>query len=381
MTGAPRVALTLTQVAHRVPGGTATSVVRLAGALLGTGAVDLTAVLARGDLRHPASMLRGSGRVTAASLPPGLRTATTSLPLPLLYDAWARWGRPSVPSATGPVDLVHVTVPLRVGVADVPFVATVHDLFPLTRPDDFTTRGARLMRGGLEWVLQHARAVMVPSATVAAACVEHGVAPDDVSVVPWGSDPTPVDLHRVDAVRRRHGLVGPYVLFVGTVEPRKNLAGLLAAVARLDRPELTVAVVGPAGWGEELDVVAAGLASPVARLGHVPDDDLPGLYAGADVFCFPSFEEGFGLPVLEAMAAGAPVVTSATTATADVAGDAALLVDPCDTAALAAALAAVLDDPELADRLRSAGFARAAAHRWSAAAGATVDVYRRVLDR
>ncbi len=378
MTVAPRVALTLTQAAHRVPGGTATSVVGLARALAATGDVQLCAVLARGELRHPASVL---GPRPPEGLPVGIGTATMALPLPILYDAWARWGRPSVGGAAGPVDLVHVTVPLRVGLGDVPMVATVHDLFPLTRPEDFTPRGARLMGAGLRWVLRHARAVMVPSRTVAAACVEHGVDAAAVSVVPWGSEPVTTDAHRVQAVCRRHGVSGPYVLFVGTVEPRKNLAGLLAAVARLDRPDLTLVVVGPVGWGDELDLAAAGLASPVARLGHVPAEDLPALYAGAAAFCFPSFEEGFGLPVLEAMAAGAPVVTSSGTATADVAGDAALLVDPRDVSGLAAALARVLDDPSLATALRSAGRQRAAEHRWSVAAAQTLDVYRSVLDR
>ena len=260
-------------------------------------------------------------------------------------------------------------------------VATVHDLFPSTRPDDFSPRGARLMSEGLEWVLGHARAVMVPSGVVAEQCVAHGVDESVVTVVPWGADPVVVDEARVAAVRRRHGLAGPYVLFVGTIEPRKNLAGLMAAMALLDRPDTTLVLVGPTGWGDHLDDLASGLSSPVVRLGHVPADDLPGLYAGAGVFCFPSFEEGFGLPVLEAMAAGAPVVTSATTATAEVAGAAGLLVDPGDPSALAAALAEVLDDSSVAAAIREAGRRRAAEHRWATTARLTVDVYRSVLGR
>jgi glycosyltransferase involved in cell wall biosynthesis len=299
----------------------------------------------------------------------------------VLYDSWARWGRPRVLSGTGPVDLVHVTVPMRVGVGTAPMVATVHDLFPLTRPEDFTTRGAQLMSAGLRWVLGNARALMVPSATVAAECVAHGVDESVLTVVPWGADPADVDDLRVAEVRRRHGLAGPYVLFVGTIEPRKNLGGLMAAMALLDRPDTTLAVVGPMGWGADLDDLVSGVASPVARLGHVPDADLPALYAGAEVFCFPSFEEGFGLPVLEAMAAGAPVVTSATTATAEVAGSAGLLVDPQDHTAIAAAIAGVLDDPAVASAMRDAGRRRAAEHRWTTSARLTVDVYRSVLGR
>jgi glycosyltransferase involved in cell wall biosynthesis len=378
MTRVPRVALTLTQTAHRVPGGTATSVVRLAGALAATGDVELTAVLARGDLRHPGSIL---GRGSVPELPERVGVATMPLPLPVLYDAWARSGRPHVARAAGPLDLVHVTVPLRVGVGDLPMVATVHDLFPLTRPAESTRRGARLMGAGLEWILRNARAVMVPSATVADACAQRGLAPEKVTVVPWGTEIPAIGSTDAVAVRRRHGLAGPYVLFVGTVEPRKNLEGLISAVARLHRPDLTLALAGPVGWGAHLDAALAGLASPVARLGRVSDADLAALYAGAAVVCYPSFEEGFGLPVLEAMAAGAPVVTSAGTATADVAGDAAVLVDPYDVGSIAEGLASVLDDQDVADRLRSAGRRRAEQHTWAAAAERTVEVYRSVVGR
>lgn len=377
MTTEPRVALTTTQTAHRVPGGTATSVLALLDALVDAGGVELTAVVAAGELRRPRSWF---GRQGAELARPGLRVRSARLPVPLLYEAWARTGRPHV-AEPGSTDLVHVTVPMRVGVGEVPVVATVHDLFPLTRPEQLTPRGVRLMAPGLRWVLDTARAVMVPSATVRDECEAHGVPGDRLHVVPWGATPRRPDPAEVRAVRTRHGLTGPYVLFVGTVEPRKNLPGLLAAMAALDRPDLTLAVVGPAGWGDGIEDAAAALAGPVARLGHVPEGDLGPLYAGAAVVALPSFAEGFGLPVLEAMASGAPVVTSKGTATADVAGDAALLVDPHDTASLAAALARVLDDDALAARLVAAGRVRAAQHRWSDAAAATLAVYRSVLGR
>jgi glycosyltransferase involved in cell wall biosynthesis len=372
------VALTSTQLAHRVPGGTATSVLRLLDALAAGGGLELSAVLARGDLRRPGSMRALAA--AAPSLPAGVRPVVMPLPLPLLYDSWARWGRPEI-AAVAAVDLVHVTVPMRVGVGEVPMVATVHDLFPLSRPHGFTSRGARLMAEGLRWVLEEADAIMVPSEVVAAACEAHGVGRPRLRVVPWGSDQVVVEPAAVDAVRRRYGLRGPYVLVVGTLEPRKNLAGVMAAMASLDRPGVTLAVVGPAGWGEVPSPVEEGMAGPVALLGHVPEGDLTALYAGAEVFCFPSFEEGFGLPVLEAMAAGAPVVTSSGTATAEVAGDAALLVDPRDRAAIASAIARLLDDRSLAEQLAGAGRRRAGEHRWSDAATATHDVYREVLDR
>ncbi|MEI2698410.1 MAG: glycosyltransferase family 1 protein [Microthrixaceae bacterium] len=377
MTVVPRVAMTLTQVSHRVPGGTATSLGHLAAALSRSGRVDLTAVLARGDLRRPSSMLRPE-QDAAVLLDAGVRSATMDLPLPLLYDTWARAGRPTLRSAVGPIDLVHVTLPLKVGIGDTPMVATVHDVFPLSRSHEFTARGARLMRDGLRWVLGNARVVMVPSATVRAAVVDQGVPEDRTLVVPWGVVCEPAGASQIVEVRRRLGLSGPYLLFVGTLEPRKNLRGLMEAVARLDRPDLTLAVVGPTGWGD----VLAGLAtpaSPVARLGHVSETDLSALYAGAAAFCYPSFEEGFGLPVLEAMAAGTPVVTSSGTATEDAAGGAALLVDPADPGAIAAALASVLDDVDLAARLRAAGLEQARSHSWSDAADLALIAYRTAL--
>lgn len=378
-----RVAVTLTQLSHRVPGGTATSVLRLGAALEELAGVRTVGVLARGDLRRPASVLHPSLDEGPWRAPRG--SVVAPLPLPVLYDVWRHTGRPHVERATGPVDLVHVTVPMRVGVrTTTPVVATVHDLFPLTRPQESSPRGARLMAAGLAWIRDTARAVMVPSRAVATACEAHGFAPNRLHVVPWGVEvPEAADRSegRVDEGLRRHGLEGPYVLFVGTVEPRKNLAGLIRAMARLDRPDLTLALVGPAGWGEQLDDELAALASPVVRLGVVPEHDLGALYAGAEVVCLPSHDEGFGLPVLEAMASGAAVVTSRVGATAEVAGDAAVLVDPADVASIAQGLRAVLDDAVCAARLRAAGAERAAGATWRRCAEQTLGVYGEVLGR
>jgi glycosyltransferase involved in cell wall biosynthesis len=165
-------------------------------------------------------------------------------------------------------------------------------------------------------------------------------------------------------------------LFVGTVEPRKNLGRLLAAVQALGRPDLEVVLVGPAGWDRQVEERRG-----VRRLGFVTRAELAALYAGSAVVCYPSLREGFGLPVLEAMAHGAPVVTSAGTATAEVAGDAAVLVDPLDTEAIAAGLACVLDDPARAEAMRAAGRARAATFTWDRTASGTVGAYRAAVQR
>ena len=190
-------------------------------------------------------------------------------------------------------------------------------------------------------------------------------------VVPWGIRPRALPDGAVDRVKRSYDLSRPYVLFTGTVEPRKNLGRLLEAVRRLDRPDIDLVLVGPSGWDDEPTPPPR-----TRRLGFVPAEDRDALYAGAAVVAYPSLREGFGLPVLEALAQGAPVVTSAGTATAEVAGDVAVLVDPRDVDAIAGALARVLDDEDFANGLRAAGPARAAEFSWERTASGTIAAYR-----
>ena len=360
-TEGPRVGVVLTQCWHRVPGGTATSVLDLVAAVQSHGGADLVGVGPRGGAPTP-------------GYEPTVPVVRASLPLPYLYDAWHTLRRPHLPRSAGALDVVHVTAPVVPPTGRTPMVATVHDLFPVTRPELLTPRGARLLRRGLEVVRDTAAVVMVPTEVVAADCRRCGIDADRLRVVPWGATPADPRPAQVEALRARYGVEGPYVLFVGTLEPRKNLARLVDAVARLGRQDLTLVVAGPSGWGEELaDPAASGVRAVLT--GHVPSADLPALMAGAEVFCFPSLAEGFGLPVLEAMAAGAPVVTSAGTACAEVAGGAAVLVDPLDADSVAGGLAEVLDDPDRAAALRAAGRARAATFTWEAAAAATVSAY------
>jgi glycosyltransferase involved in cell wall biosynthesis len=193
----------------------------------------------------------------------------------------------------------------------------------------------------------------------------------------------------IDAVVRRYGIRRPYCLFVGNVEPRKNLARLVEAFgllrARAGRPGLgpppQLALVGTRGWlynGILAAVEAQGGAPDIVFTGYVPPDDLPALYAGAACFVFPSLYEGFGLPVLEAMAAGAPVVASRVGAIPEVAGDAALLVDTRRSGELAEAIETVLADAALRARLIDRGRARARRFTWEAVARETLDVYESV---
>jgi glycosyltransferase involved in cell wall biosynthesis len=172
------------------------------------------------------------------------------------------------------------------------------------------------------------------------------------------------------AARRRFGLDRPYLLFVGTLEPRKNLTRLVAAMATLPTDHV-LAVAGLEGWGE----ASPPAGDRVRLLGFVSDAERDALYAGADAFVYPSLREGFGLPVAEAMAHGTPVVTSRGTSTEEVAGGAAVLVDPYDVESIAHGIGTALAER---DRLSAAGRTRAAELTWEQTAAATLAAYRDV---
>lgn len=376
--------MTLTQLWHRVPGGTATSMLRLADAVADTGRVDLTCIGARGEIRRPLSVL-SPGRVLEDIRRdhPDVTIHHMPLPVPVLYDAWARLGRPSMTGGVDGADLVHLTVPVVPPSTDLPLVATIHDLFPLTHPHLLSARGARLMAKGLEAIRDRATKVFVSTRVVADECLRAGFDADRIEVTPFGVTPVEIDDDDVARVCGRYGIHGRYVLFVGTHEPRKNLGLLLEALVALNDPTLTLVVAGPDGWasrnGDTVYASIADIPSPVVDLGFVPRDDLPALQRGAVAFCYPSLMEGFGLPVLEAMAAGAAVITTIDSAMAEVAGDAAMLVDPHDPYGLAKMIRHALgNEVEMAER-RQAGLERSREFTWRSAAGSTCDIYESVL--
>ena len=193
------------------------------------------------------------------------------------------------------------------------------------------------------------------------------------------------DVDRDRAVLQGHGIAGPYVAFTGTIEPRKDLPTLVAAFARVSdgRPDLRLVLAGGDGWGVEplrAAIAASGAATRVLRTGYVPDDVLAPLLRRADAVAYPSLEEGFGLPALEALACGAPLVTTSGSAMDELVGDAAVLVGPGDVDGLAAALREVLE-PARAAALRGAGPSQAASFTWEASVEAHIGVYRRVLEQ
>jgi glycosyltransferase involved in cell wall biosynthesis len=215
-----------------------------------------------------------------------------------------------------------------------------------------------------------------------------GLPADRIDAIPLAADGRyrpDIDPSRVSAVRERLQLPGEYVLFVGTLEPRKNLPRLLRAYADVVSSEPAfpgLVLVGMRGWqtGElERLLGTGGAARGITVAGYVPEDDLPAVYAGARMFVYPSLYEGFGIPILEALACGVPTITSTTSSMPEVAADAALLVDPFDTAALAGAMRRLHRDVALRESLRRKGPVRAAAFSWDETARMTVGTYRRAL--
>ena len=356
---AVRVAVTLEQCWHRVPGGTAR-------ATLDT----VEAVLARDDVEQVGVSARHRDTPPAAWRPP---IDVRALPLPrlALYDAWQRLRRPRVERATGTVDVVHSTAHVAAA-SRAPMVATVHDLHFLHEPSHFTKRGVSVFTRFVDIVRSEAAVVVCPSEATRTDCEAAGIPRDRLRITPWATHSQPVAEGEPARVRAAYGLERPFVLFTGTLEPRKNLGRLLEAFAGLGDIDADLVIVGPDGWSSNLPAPTAG----VRRLGFVSQDDRDALYAAATVVAYPSLREGFGLPVLEAMVQGAAVVTSATTSTAEVAGDAAVLVDPLDVDAIAAALQRLLGDPELVERIGVAARERAARFTWTRTADAMAAAYR-----
>ena len=300
------------------------------------------------------------------------------LPRLWLYESWHRFRRPSVHRVTGRVDVVHATGGVVPPAGSAALVVTIHDLAFLHRPGHFTKQGVRFLTRGFELTRRSADLIICPSEATAQDCVARGIEPDRVRVIPWGvtaHEVGPADLERV---RTDYRLPDTFVLWVGTAEPRKNLRGLLAAMDRteIDAP---LVLVGPDGWGTDIGDLIEAATHPVRHLGVVPQRDLSAIYTAARVFAYPSLLEGFGMPVLEALAQGTPVVTSSGTATEEVVGDAGYVVDPSDLDGLAQRISELVTDEQRHAALSEAGRARAETFTWSATAEQTAAAYEDAL--
>jgi glycosyltransferase involved in cell wall biosynthesis len=322
---------------------------------------------------------------------PRLRVGRRRVPARLLRATWAAVAFPPVEWLAGPVDVFHATNFVAPPARRAATVVTIHDLTYLRHPEMVTTASARY-RDLVPRALRRGATVCTPTAAVGAEVADaYRLPPERLVVTPLGVGPawraaTPPE----PAWLAANGLPERYLLFVGNREPRKNLPTLLAAYRELlagrvpgagggsGGPVPPLVLVGPAGWGEALDL--AGLPAEAVRTpGYLPEEDLARVVAGAAALVFPSWYEGFGLPALEALACGTPVVATDLPALREVLGDQAELVPPGDAAALADALARVLDDPG-GEPARTARRARAAAFTWAACARATLSAYHRALE-
>lgn len=282
------------------------------------------------------------------------------------YELWHRFRRPALDVSGQVVHAPSLAVPPA---GDRPLVVTVHDLAFIRLPQYFTVRGLRFHERGLALARQEAAVVITPSRFAADELVAEGFEPGQIHVARHGiRHPAPQDRAEVDARIESLGLAGPYLLFVSTLEPRKGIDTLMDAWPRLHRrhPDLSLVLVGGRGWGRLPKLDWPG----VVRMGAVPDDDLDALYRGATALCYPSYYEGFGLPVLEAMVRGCPVVTSSVTSLPEVVGDAGILLDPGDADLLLDALEQIVDDPDGRRELVERGHRRATEFTWDVSARA-----------
>lgn len=318
------------------------------------------------ELVATAFTLRGRGGLDAA-VPPGVTVAARPAPARALQALWSRTSWPPVELLTGAVEVFHATNFVLPPLRRARGVVTVHDLSYLHRPETVSAASARY-RDLVPRSLQRAAAVLTPSQVTADLLREAYRVTAPVTVTPLGVDAewftaTPPD----PALRRRLGLPEAYLLFVGTLEPRKDLATLLAA-HRLLPGAPPLVLVGPAGWGAAPDL------SGCITTGWLADEPLRAVVAGAAAVVLPSRDEGFGLPVLEALAAGVPVVASDLPVLREVGGPAVRYAPPGDPVAFAEAITAVLDDPGAAGG-PAAGRRQAAAFTWARCAELTRAAY------
>ena len=354
----------------------------------GVYAIELVRAMAERPARDGYAVFTRGPWFDALGAKPNWRIERVQAPTRARRLLWEQAALPGRVGALG-IDVLHGThhgVPVRPMRAR--RVVTVHDLTFLRIPQRYPPARRLYMQTITQLGARVADAIIAPSRVVR----------EDIErLLPAGRGKVHV-VHEAPAARYRpmardealgiargYGIEPPYVLSVGSLEPGKNRRRVLEALAALRAEGVTpqFAIVGQPAWKYEEDaetVRVLGLEQQVRFLGYVPDDDLPALYAGADVFAYPSLYEGFGLCVLEAMACGTPVLTSAVSATAEVAGDAALLVDPASVDAIRDGLRGLLGDAGARRELSERGLARAAEFTWRRAADETYEVYAQTFE-
>lgn len=299
------------------------------------------------------------------------------LRLPLPVECW-----------TGPLDLFHapdfVLPPVKPKTRT---LVTIHDL-SFVRLPEMTMPGMsdHLNKWAPHSVNRANHVIAVSEATRQDLIELYQTPPEKITVLYHGVSPEfrPIDeASKLGAIRQKYQLgTQPYILSLGTIQPRKNYRRLIQAFARI-KLDVSLVIAGGKGWSYETiynEAQKQGLAERVYFPGFVGEADLPALYSAASLFVYPSLYEGFGLPILEAMACGTPVIAARQSSLPEVVGNDGLLVDPYDVEALAAALTQLLEDPRLCQRLSQAGQARAAQFTWSDTATRLINLYEKILE-
>lgn len=381
-----RVGINVEPLFYRAPGGTGRYAARLASSLAAQFSADTIVTFSAWHSRRAQGEVFARFGLDRARLGPAVRLP---LPRPVLFDAWngLAWPNPQVVSgALKAADVVHNPFPGAPPVK-APLVVSVHDAGPALYPESYPRRGLRYHTKAMERVAQRADRVITLSHAAAGEILAHtALSEESVRVVPPGVDQDRATPDEISAALARHDLAGaPYVLWVGSLEPRKNVGALVKAFITLgQRQEVPhrLVLVGPLGWRHQgliSDQERALLGDRLRALGPVTDGELRALYAGASLFAFPSIHEGFGLPILEAMVQGAPVVCSDIAALAEASGGAAVLVPPQEPERWAQAIADVALDPARQSVLRAAGYTRASHFTWEKTALATHVVYEELI--
>ncbi|MGH2692488.1 MAG: glycosyltransferase family 4 protein [Actinomycetota bacterium] len=367
------VAIHVDQLFYRIPGGIGTYVRQLLPALRAADpGLDLSVFHSRFEGERPGEL-------------DGFRPIRLTRGIRTLYPLWNLAGRPPLPSPLVDRDVIHAPSPVAIPPVrgGQRLVVTVHDLAFRLYPEAYPPGWRLLHRAGFRRAIRSGAEIIAVSRSTAADVARlGGIHERSIRVVPLGGS-IPVGTSDPAPVLQRLRVPKPYILFVGTLEARKNLVRLIRAYRRTaPRVPHTLVLAGPLGWRSQpiLQELAAAGPGGIVTTGRVSESDLDALHRAADLFAYPSQYEGFGLPVLDAMARGVPVLTSNTSSLPELVGDAAVQVPPGSTGALATAMEQLLTDTDERSRLSAAGRDRAGEYSWERTARATLEVYERASE-